>query len=252
VSRAICKFTFSILLFLGAVRVQAQNPTNPQDQQNQPPIDTTHTEPRVRAIDSLKHPFRPTGIRFGTDLITLAKSQFQSKFDGWEVNADIDFYRYFLAIDYGYWARHDNVTNGTYDNGGNYYRIGADINFMLKDSENSMFFMGFRYGHSVYDESLTYSYNDPVYQTITKTLENKDQVAHWMELTAGLRVRIVSGLWLGATGRLKFAPGVNGTGELMPYNIPGYGIAEKAPWWGFNYQILWRIPVGKRESINSK
>ena len=57
-------------------------------------------------MDSVTRPsYIPTGIRVGTDLISIFKTQFQSDFSGWEVNADVDFYRFYLAADYGSWSR---------------------------------------------------------------------------------------------------------------------------------------------------
>src|SRR6188508_2378397 len=47
----------------------------------------------------------PTGIRFGTDAFSLVRNTYDETFKGWEVNADVDFYRYYLAVDYGSWGR---------------------------------------------------------------------------------------------------------------------------------------------------
>ena len=59
----------------------------------------------VRKIDTVKVNYMPTGIRLGTDLLSIIMSQVDEKFNGWEVNADVDFYLYYLAVDYGYWAK---------------------------------------------------------------------------------------------------------------------------------------------------
>ena len=56
----------------------------------------------VRKIDTVKVNYMPTGIRLGTDLLSIIMSQVDEKFNGWEVNADVDFYRYYFAVDYGY------------------------------------------------------------------------------------------------------------------------------------------------------
>jgi hypothetical protein len=73
-----------------------------------------------------------------------------------------------------------------------------------------------------------------------------------MEVTSGLRVKIISGFWMGFTARLKFAPSATGGGLLVPYDMPGYGIISKDPYWGFNYQLFWRIPLPKfkKDPIN--
>ena len=59
----------------------------------------------VRADSVVRHRFVPTGIRVGTDLISIFKTQFQDDFSAWEVNADVDFHRYYLTVDYGAGSR---------------------------------------------------------------------------------------------------------------------------------------------------
>ena len=201
----------------------------------------------VKKIDTVKVSYAPTGVRIGTDLISIGRSQFDPKFNGWEVNADIDFYRYYLAVDYGSWAKQLDIKNGTYENSGNYFRVGADVNFLLKDPDRNMFFMGYRYGQSNFDHSsnhIKYFVLDPQYGVSSS---DKEMSAHWMELTAGLRVKIWKMIWMGYTARFKFAPRAKGYSEMQPFDIPGYGLFEKKIYWGFNYQIFFKIPVRKQE-----
>ena len=195
----------------------------------------------AQAPDSARSKFAPSGLRIGTDLITLSKGQLTDKFNGWEVNADVDFYRYFLAIDYGLWERSLAIKNGAYQNNGNYWRIGVDVNFLLKDPDRNMFFLGFRYAGSSFDESLTYQYTDVNFGTVFNQLNNNARKAHWGELVSGLRVKIWRGLWMGYTGRMKFGSGQRGVKQFDTYEIPGYGTLAKDLYWGFNYQIFWRL-----------
>lgn len=155
----------------------------------------------------------PTGIRLGTDLISLGKIPWSDKFDGWEVNADIDFYRYYLTVEYGSWEKTLNSATQDYSNAGNYFRVGPDINFLLKDPDRNMFFIGFRYAQSSFDERLSFVTQDPVFGEINETLHNKGMSAAWGEVTMGLRVKVWKGLWMGYTGRLKVAPTVRKVGS---------------------------------------
>src|SRR5690349_4137663 len=88
------------------------------------------------ALDTaaIKPSYIPTGVRVGTDLISIVRSPIDDTFGGWEVNADVDFYRYFLAVDYGHWERNwayeETEGQTKYSNNGNYWRIGADVNFL--------------------------------------------------------------------------------------------------------------------------
>ena len=207
-------------------------------------------ETKGKPADTVRSKYIPTGLRLGTDLISIIKSRVTKNFTGWEVNADVDFYRYYLAVDYGTWARRDSISpfqtsagKGYYENHGHYYRAGLDINFLLKDPDRNMFFIGFRYGHSNFDEKLSYAYKDSIYGNVSNAISSTGLRGHWFEITTGLRVKIFPGFWMGYNARLKFSPGASGgQGQLATYDIPGYGLAEKTIYWGFNYQLFWRIP----------
>jgi Domain of unknown function (DUF6048) len=218
-----CKYFFSILiLFIFSLTAICQD-----------------KKPRV---DTVKNKYLPTGLRVGMDVITLIRSRDHS-FKGWEINFDTDLSRYYFTVDYGYWATDQLLGNGNYQNAGTYLRIGTDINFLLKDPDKNMFFFGFRYGLSSFHESV--QYQNPIYYSGFKAIDadesNGSVSGRWLEITSGLRVKIVSGFWMGYTARLKFAPSVSGQGKLSPYDMPGYGLVAEAPYWGFNYDLYWRF-----------
>lgn len=196
----------------------------------------------AQAADSLKRIQKPTGVRIGTDLIAIGKTIFDSPLTGWELNADVDFGRYYLALDYGASSRKDSLDNGYYENDGRYFRAGVDVNFMLSDPDRNMFFLGFRYGRSSFSENLTYETVVDDFGTIQRTLSNPAAKAGWVELVTGLRVKIWKSIWMGYTGRMKFLPSVNNNPGFETYDIPGYGKTAKSLYWGFNYQIFYRIP----------
>jgi hypothetical protein len=199
-------------------------------------------------IDSGKVSFRPTGIRIGTDAILLAKTMGGLPLTGWEITSDVDFKRrYYLAVEYGHWQRKEELETGQYNNKGNYFRAGIDVNFLLKDPDRNMFFLGFRIGQSRFEEELTSSFSYLDFTDFTLNQSNRLQTATWGELTTGLRVRMFSHFWMGYTGRLKFAPSVKGQQRFDTYDIPGYGRGDKSTYWGFNYQLFWRIPIRKNE-----
>ena len=98
--------------------------------------------------DSVRRVFAPTGIRIGLDAIGIIKTFSRDDFKGWELQADMDLRNYYVAVEAGHWQRDVVLENGNYTNNGNYFRIGADVNFLKKDPEKNMFFIGFRIGHS--------------------------------------------------------------------------------------------------------
>ena len=214
------------------------------------PASAQNKTKKITYGDTIKHRFIPTGVRVGIDAIAAVKSRVTTNWTGWEVNADIDFWRYFLAVEVGNWSRNEMLTNGRYTNTGTYYRVGADVNFMMKERQKNMFFLGFRYGVSNFDETVAFNYQDPTnvigYRgTYQITTGHTGLSAHWFELTTGLRARIWGPFWTGYTARLKFAPSYSTGSNFHAFDIPGYGIAEKATTWGINYQLMFRIPLPK-------
>ncbi|MCB0492285.1 MAG: hypothetical protein KDC93_07705 [Cyclobacteriaceae bacterium] len=197
----------------------------------------------AQKADTIKNKYMPTGIRIGTDLIALAKIPLSDQFDGWEVSADVDLYKYYLTFEYGNWQKTKSSVDQSYSNSGNYFRVGGDVNLLLKDPDRNMFFVGLRYGRSSFDELLTYNLSDAVFGNTAEVKSNKGMVSGWGEVTVGLRVKLWRELWMGYTARLKMSPSIDEGGEFIVYDIPGYGLASKRTYWGFNYQLYWRFPV---------
>ena len=226
---------FSKLIFFGLLFTSAWA-------QKQTAVDSVVYTPKAKVTkDTVKNKYLPSGLRIGTDLLAIVRSKDPS-FKGWEINLDTDFNRYYFVVDYGYWSTNQILENGRYQNEGYYFRLGTDINFLLKDPDRNMFFLGFRYGLSNFNEKLEYQYvPNKSFPSFSNTLGNGSVGGTWVEITTGIKVKIWAGLWMGYTARLKFAPSISGYGELISYDMPGYGIISETPYWGFNYQIFWRF-----------
>jgi hypothetical protein len=191
---------------------------------------------------SLRERYLPTGIRLSTDGLALARNFYDDSWNGWEVNADVDFYRYYLTFDYGAWGRRYPDDSVDYKNDGRYWRIGADVNFLTRDPERNMFFLGIRYGRGKFDERFRIIDVDDKWGSFSNTFYNDDITAQWFELTTGIKVRMFSWFWMGYTARFKFGLNTSSTPQMLPHDIPGYGRTDKETYWGFNYQLMFRIP----------
>lgn len=201
---------------------------------------------RPKKPDSLREKIYFRSLRFGTDVLALALSS-SPRFGGWEVNADADFGPFYLVGDYGYWAKNETlVTGGEYQNQGTYWRIGADVNILKQDPDRNMLFFGLRYARSSFSDQINFTVNDQVFGPQQYALANPNANAAWMELVAGLRVKVWKEFWMGFTSRLKMALAVRGNGELSTYDVPGYGVIGGGSTWGFNYQVFWRIPFERQ------
>lgn len=202
---------------------------------------------RVKKPDSLKEKIYFRSIRFGTDVLALILTG-SDRFDGWELNADADFGRFYLAGDYGYEARNEVMANGgDYTNNGNYWRAGLDVNILKKDPDRNMLFFGLRYARSSFSDRASLTVEDPYFGTQQYDLANPAVTASWVEMVAGLRVKVWRELWMGFTSRLKLGLSVRGNGDLASYNVPGYGNVTDGSTWGFNYQLFWRFPFERKK-----
>ncbi|QOI97054.1 MAG: hypothetical protein HRU69_05895 [Flammeovirgaceae bacterium] len=199
----------------------------------------------AQKADTLVRDFRPSGVRIGYDVFGGARSALDKTYSGFEMSADVDFYRYYLTVDVGNWKRELTSDADRYINNGNYMRAGVDVNFLKKDPERNMFFIGARYGWGTFSESLVKTTDDPVWGITTETFTNTNSRASWFEVTTGLRVKMYKFFWMGYTIRYKFGLNTSGTGELATYDVPGFGSTFKSSTWGFNYLLLFRIPVRK-------
>ena len=203
-------------------------------------------QPDSVKTDSVRNKYVPTNLRIGTDLVALIRSSVKDDFKGWEVNADVDFYRYHLAVDYGSWARTYRTDSADYDNDGRYFRIGADANFLLKDPERNIFFIGLRYGRASFRETMKVTNDDPVWGPFEQTYNNNAVTSRWFELASGIKVKIYKFIWLGYTARFKFGLKNNGESEMLVHDVPGYGRTNKETTWGFNYQVFVTLPLRKQ------
>jgi hypothetical protein len=195
--------------------------------------------------DTVRNKFMPTGIRVGADVISLIRSNVGDSFSGYEFAADVDFNRYFLVVEAGRWERDFASKTDQYSNEGRFMRVGADVNFLTKDPEQNVFFLGMRYGWGTFSEDAEITTIDPVWGSSTESYSNTDVRAGWFELTTGLRVKMWKYLWMGYTARYKSLLSTSGTGNLSSTDVPGYGATDKESTWGFNYYIFVRIPVRK-------
>lgn len=197
--------------------------------------------------DSTKGSFKPTGIRIGWDAMSTIRSFAGNNFNGWEINGDVDFRNYYLAIETGHWERNSIFKNGSYSNAGNYWRAGIDINLLKKDTLKNMLFLGFRIGHSKYDEQIDYTIDSTAFGMLNRSLTNDGIKSNWAEITTGIKIKIFKNFWMGYTARMKFFARYNKDQDLQSYDIPGYGLTYKKPWWGFDYYLMFRIPIRKEK-----
>jgi hypothetical protein len=194
---------------------------------------------------AFKRDFRPTGLRVGFDLINPVKSKIRDNYSAWEATADVDLFRYLVSLDYGTAAvSYDRDSTGyttNYKSDGSYWRAGIGANFLTRDPDRNVFFIGLKYGRARYSEILNLNAYDSIWGTRIDNYNTQNRSAGWIELASGIRVKVWKFIWMGYTGSIKFGL-KSKDGELKSAYVPGYGSTNKDTTFGFTYQVFFRIP----------
>lgn len=203
-------------------------------------------EEQEEELDTVKISFIPKGLRLGVDLVGAGKTFLDSDKTELEFSADVELHRYLINLEYGQFEiARIGVDGSSYQNKGTYFRTGIDINLFKKDTDVNVLFFGLRYGKASFDDQLQYQTTSIVFGGNDLERENVGLGARWYEVTAGLKLHITNNIWLGFTNRLKFSLKIDDSATLTPHDVPGYGLASKENYWGFNYYLIYRIPFKK-------
>jgi hypothetical protein len=195
--------------------------------------------------------YAPSALRVGADPGTFLYMLFSEKRGFFEAEADIDIDRFFLVANYGLSSFRLDESTYRYENTGSYLRFGADFNLMHDDPNNNITFIGLRYASASFSDKLDYN-TQAVIQTETgwpntvETVSNDRLRAGWLEMDAGIKIRVVKQLYLGFTVRYKLFLKVTGQETMRPYFVPGFGKNIGASAFGFNYYVSYRLPFRKK------
>lgn len=202
----------------------------------------------------------PYGIRLGVDISKPILAQVDGSYNnGFEIVGDYRFTkRLYLAAEIGYedYTTKEDFTNSTAK--GSYIRVGVNYNLYENwlDMNNEVF-GGFRYGLSIFDQTLNsykpnvvngedngapYFPSDLITSNTTSSLN-----AHWSEFMLGLKVETFKNLYLSTSISYKIAISIKEPDNFKTLYSPGFNrIFDTATGFGFNYAISYLIPFSKK------
>jgi hypothetical protein len=184
----------------------------------------------------------PTGLQLDIDVSRPLYYLWKEKTGiQYELHTSLNFNRILLEGDYG-WGTilrknpPDKMT-ALAENIGQYFRIGLSYNFIKNSVDHNAAFLGARYGQAYF--------RDYLYGKLEggETIDRNDKMhAHWLEIVAGVRVKVWEWIYTGCTVRYKFAKKVSAINKLNPFDIIGWGMNEDDAF-GANLYIGIRIPL---------
>lgn len=188
---------------------------------------------------------RPKGLRLGVDLIPPIGSMLTPGKEAFAVDADMQFNKVLVAVDYGVSSLETTGPNFIYSNSGNYYRFGADYNITHRNPFGDAIFVGLRFAGAGFEEQLINAFQVPTFGIAADTTVATGVNANWIEAVMGLKARIKNNFFLGFTIRYRLDAGIkNGSFNLETFDIPGYG-RSNAGGFGISYHAMYRIPFRK-------
>lgn len=228
----ISEYTFSFLLILCTFSTVAQEK------------DTVIVPPKIERY----------GIRVGADLSKLARTVYDSDYQGLELVADYRLTKkYFLAGELGTENKTTDDDQVNFTTKGTYFKVGFDYNTHQNwlDLEN-IISIGLRYGVSTFSQELnSYEiYNtNPYFGEIPDTEEGQKYgglSAQWVEVVVGVKTRVFDNFFVGFSLRANKLMSNQKPSGFDNLYIPGFNRTYDGDFGvGFNYTVSYFIPIYK-------
>ncbi len=213
---------------------------------------------------------QPYGLRVGADLSRLARTFFNTDYQGFELVGDYRFSEnLYLAAELGNEKLsrmeelgNENNPNRTvlydYTTSGSYIKFGVDYNTYVNwYGMYNTIFIGGRYGLSTHTQTLNQYriYQSNRYWNPDNLQEGTDLLgeygglsASWLEFVFGLKAEMFANIYLGASVRLGYLIGNKESETLPNLWIPGFNKVTEGSNFGvgYNYTITYLIPLYRK------
>lgn len=189
------------------------------------------------------------GFSISTDLFGYAYSMIEDYISG-EVAIEANFgNKFYPVFEAGYGSSDvtDDIFGIHYKSSAPYYRVGVNYNFTNKTGESprpNYIFGAARFGwtRAKYDVSAP-PITDPVWGgSVSLDLIDVENYYSWMELGAGVKVKIWKNLNMGWCIRYKVRLNQTSGNNSRIWYVPGFGNSRHTTWGG-TYSIIYDIPL---------
>ena len=220
----------------------------------------TPTEPLAKAHDAKSkfHALWPNVLYLGVDVAKTGYGWYQKIGNSYELHASTHVKDILFYGDYGWGqiTRDKRQQQGSYsDTIGSYFRLGIACNFLSWTKQHNQFFIGIDYAKSFFNFQLNSTKLACDHQAskeceplckAPQSLQSLggDGVASWWEVVAGGKVYLMPMVSMGCMARYKFAKKMTDS-EVLPFDIPGWGLGEDTYAFGYSVYLLLHIPLVK-------
>ena len=190
------------------------------------------------------------GLRVGIDISKPVFAIVDKSYSGLELVGDYRISKnWYAATELGF---EEEITSEDFLNStskGSYIKLGANYNAYKNWLDmNNEIFVGFRYGFSVFDQTLN-SYTPNVNNnyflsnTITTPITETGLTAHWAEAQLGIKAETFKNLFIGFSFSYKVGISIDDQKGFKTLYAPGFNrVFESNTGFGFNYTISYLIP----------
>lgn len=196
--------------------------------------------------------WNPSFVRIGVDAsrgIDNLLSPYRTSVEGM-IEFDTD--QYFIIAEAGRVNTNRFHNDYSYLMEGNFFRVGIEKNILKYDTTRNVFSVGMRYARAGFSDQILFVDESPVFGAREVLRQNPNLNASWWELTATLKVKMWQNLYMGYVVRIKTGKNLEDYGQLVPYDIPGFGrnrknaTTDKPTAVSLNYYIYWTIPFREK------
>lgn len=206
----------------------------------------------VRKIPRMEYPLL-SDIAVGVDIWDAAMRIFGQKYGLGSVWGSAGFHnRYFATLTLGLGICDDTPSgsNFTFKTPmAPFFKIGAQYNFFYNNSSNYQLLAGLAYGFSPFKWEVTDVTLDSPYwdEEARFGIPRQSASAGWVEVSLGIRVKIVKNFSMGWTFKYQALAHEGGSREYgEPLYVPGFGKRTSHVSGGFN--LIYKFAVKQKES----
>jgi hypothetical protein len=190
-------------------------------------------------------------LRIGLDISRPIINLVQDTRKSYEVSVDYYLKKEVYAVVEGGFGHADyEYPDLSYRTNNSFVRIGIDRTLIKRigPGDWDAAFFGARYCVGFINRTeASYTIVDSVWGSTSGTIAGKSFAAHWAEITGGVRVELVKGLFAGWNVRGRFLLNGRSFTELSPVFIAGYGRGDKTTVFDFNFYLNYAIRWSGRQ-----